>query len=417
MFINTGSNTTWVRRYRALLQSDEWTCSPRPADWARHFHPAVWGVPHETNIERLERRAYRLEYGDGGRALVYQYPQNKPLQVETILECEDYDNVSRWRSSITFHYQYALALAVNQELEADGDDGVIALGARRYQDCGNSLRAQSFYEAIAQHVPEPEIPVMYFGLRPIPFQTPADLEELYASFVTVLRALHALPAGEEYDLWDVRLVGMQIRTPREDGTWDVTDIPLIAEAELEDEASQGDDQLHVASSSQTAPQHTGDEDGIRVTLDTGCSVTYLPMCTIKAIAEYFNGEQVVLAPDSEAPADTYEIPAGAIKKDHDDREVTLRFTASRGQTVEIHVPALYFLYAPDPDCDDVFDALIYGQDEEDAEESYTFGVNFFHVAWVAMYKPVRGAPYVRMARQGSSLEEVERYQLPTWEET
>ncbi|KAI9070127.1 hypothetical protein FKP32DRAFT_1599490, partial [Trametes sanguinea] len=98
------------------------------------------------------------------------------------------------------------------------------------------------------------------------------------------------------------------------------------------------------------------------------------------------------------PIETYQIPDGEFSSDHDKREVALHFRAAESRdTVAIHVPALQFLYAPHPDEEDGCQSLIYTP--ESSDNVYILGVNFFHVAWIAMYKPPTGAPYIRMARQ------------------
>ncbi|CDO74756.1 hypothetical protein BN946_scf185001.g4 [Trametes cinnabarina] len=415
MLLDTGSNVSWVRRcnYRALV--DDYQCVPRPNDW-RH-HPAVWGVPPENDLEELEKRAtsYIMDYLDGTIALLHLYPTSQRLTVKTIIPTEDYNNQISWKGQLgPFHYQYALALAVNKALEDDDDDGMLALGPRRFQECSSTDIV----------VDEPTDPVLYFGLRPIPPDTPADLEVYYSEpeFSNKIRVLTAdeplmmMGVREEYELWDVELVKMQIRTPRTGlgGGWDVTNIPLTDQAipELSVPTSGGT----AEGGSSTPPGITGRAavPRIRVCLDTGTSVSFLPKSAVQAIAQYFcadNAPPVTLSDiDPRDLEPQYTIAPGKVSTTRDEREVTLHFSGLSDTLVEVHVPALYFLYAPHPHIRGKFEPLVY---YDGTLSDGIFGVNFFHASWVALYRPHtgRGPPYVRLAKQSSFWEDVERYQL------
>ncbi|KAI9001499.1 hypothetical protein BD414DRAFT_533239 [Trametes punicea] len=103
---------------------------------------------------------------------------------------------------------------------------------------------------------------------------------------------------------------------------------------------------------------------------------------------------------------TYLVPEG---KDSEHSTVVMHFVGRKDQVVTVEVPARYFLYTDNP-MTGKREGLIFALTE--FEKKGFLGVNFFHSAWVALYKPNADVPYVRIAAQDHSTAGVERFQLP-----
>ncbi|KAI9001462.1 hypothetical protein BD414DRAFT_34891 [Trametes punicea] len=262
--------------------------------------------------------------------------------------------------------------------------------------------------AMEQHIPGPAISsydglVIYIGLRPIPRHTKATEMPKYQSFV----ALNKWPCGnmpafsadipvlsghdDQFRLWDLRLLRMQIKEYDRKARMYTrpVDIPLVAST-LSD-----------------------DEGNIRITLDTGSSLSWLPYVAVQAIARYYDQEQIpqplpevkVYGDSPTKPAVTYLVPS---ERDSAYSLVVMHFRGRSEQIVTVEVPARYFLYVHNPTTSRT-EGLIFARREP---REWILGANFFHSTWVALHKPNSNLPFVRIAAQDHSTAGVDRYQLP-----
>ncbi|CDO72153.1 hypothetical protein BN946_scf184970.g5 [Trametes cinnabarina] len=227
MFIDTGSNTTWVKNasYLRLLDDQNHTCDAWSDD---HLPRQVYSgkPPKPVSGREMIQQSWVKKYDDKSAARIFQYPltDDTALPYKTILghQVINLDTKQRQHKDLPFHYQYALAVAVNDLLEEDPTDGIIALGLSNYQATSrnNPVRVPSFLDTFGYTIVKPDPSfgqaiVMYIGLRFMPFHTPQHEKPLYQSH------------------WDVPLVGMQIRTDdwAEEGkkrtTVRITEIPLF----------------------------------------------------------------------------------------------------------------------------------------------------------------------------------------------
>ncbi|KAI0648612.1 hypothetical protein C8Q79DRAFT_458958 [Trametes meyenii] len=157
-----------------------------------------------------------------------------------------------------------------------------------------------------------------------------------------------------------------------------------------------------------------DDSGIRVMLDTGSSVSWLPTDTIAAIGAHYGGiyhnssSRFVGRPNSVQP---FIVPPERHTQKH---KIAMYFAGEQGSPdVKIEVDTEFFLYAENPFWARVYEGLVF---EEEDSEQYVLGLNWFHVNYVAMHKPKTDLPYVRLAPQlyGSGLRG--RYVLPPRED-
>ncbi|KAJ2996620.1 hypothetical protein NUW54_g7219 [Trametes sanguinea] len=432
----------------------------------RRKHQVYDGAPPSpASKTEMNNSAKKITYADNCQALVYQYPLTRATKLPymTSLEQHEWHQSRRQRRTekVEFHYQYALALAVNERLEQDPTDGLIALSLSSFQgDTTHNVPVtpyQSFFDAVCAHLTVSSDrrigagAVMYIDLRFIPHGTPLAQKELYQScyafggwpFASVPDWSKEIPVvpnhlsggrDSEYERCVVALVGMEIRTTTRDPknrTKTRTSGNLLSnesaaatqshpvfrlkgifggQGKKDERAKRG------GSSTQKGQELQEDEEPepVHVLLDTGSSISFLPEQAIRAIARHFGGT----LRSGGSPQSTYTIPFNTpgvgTTPDSDRTLVVLRFKGQGSQLVEVQVPALYFLYAPSPDGSGSLESLIFPRPDA-AGIPHVLGVNFFHSAWVAMAKPAMRPPFVSIAPKSLSHAELQRFQLPPQE--
>ncbi|KAI9001500.1 hypothetical protein BD414DRAFT_505191 [Trametes punicea] len=228
---------SWVRSANYCELKADGTCAPRPDEWsAFKEHPLIFEGGLDCLDKRIQGHASTVQYDDGARALVYQFPPGADLKLMAVVECHDW-NADRWHSGVRFRYIPGLAIAVNEELERDRVDGIMGLGLLPHQEDDPSSppwkdnsRDQHFRFAAFNKWPCSNMPV--FSAE-IPVK-PRAVNQAFRS-------------------WDVELIKLQIKDyNRKTGTYSKpVDIPLAV------------------STSSAAQTSTRSRQDFRVALDTG----------------------------------------------------------------------------------------------------------------------------------------------------
>ncbi|KAH9830256.1 uncharacterized protein C8Q71DRAFT_370573 [Rhodofomes roseus] len=141
--------------------------------------------------------------------------------------------------------------------------------------------------------------------------------------------------------------------------------------------------------------------GLRVLLDTGSSVSYLPSPFVEQFCSdvYYDGETPVEVLMSEKFPNTYKVPAW-VESDERKVEVLYEFEGAGGRSVQVSGPFEKFFYQKNPTRSGPhrpLEGLMFPQRRSDSHG--VFGLNFFQSMYVSLHQAKNGLDFVRMAAQ------------------
>ncbi|KAI0761563.1 hypothetical protein BD413DRAFT_240271 [Trametes elegans] len=328
----------------------------------------------------------------------------------------------------------------------NGWSGSLALGLSSKQEGfprDKDKNHPSFLRAVQESVlgpwpPDPSGSIMYFGLRVIPQTIPLKEHTLYESWV----AFNRWPCAKypEFSA-EISVTGNSDWTRRT--KW----CGRVVKIELYDRVSQAGsimghyaEPINIELPKQTKPGTKGEptpKPGFPIVFDTGASVSWLPGEVVSQIARHYRrsppkADDLPATPssttgglDSQSTAasalrggstSTKSMPKGNESQTGKDTPVTLSspfvvdprnyvpfhevaitYLAMDEQShVTVRVEAEHFLYARNPQQKRRHEGLVFPRK---TGEHATFGLNWFHAHWVAMYQPTVGVPHMRLAPQ------------------
>ncbi|EIW58043.1 uncharacterized protein TRAVEDRAFT_29878 [Trametes versicolor FP-101664 SS1] len=159
----------------------------------------------------------------------------------------------------------------------------------------------------------------------------------------------------------------------------------------------------VPSNSNARPVQ-GSKQGLRILLDTGSSVSWLPPHIIRQIAAHYGDHTIRMRQSTKSvTGPEFIVPKKGQTSLH---KVALYFEGLDGNTVRVEVLADQFIYGAHPETG-ALEGLMFS-----TENRCVFGLNWFHANWVKMCAPRDEEPYVQLALQEHVPFMVVRHQLP-----
>ncbi|KAI8989631.1 hypothetical protein BD414DRAFT_312017 [Trametes punicea] len=328
--------------------------------------------------------------------------------------------------SLSIMFRFAVAIAVSTLMLSRPYQGILGLGL--------SFHQAGFPKALSQHAPsfvtalhrqrgellasvdDPHQNglVFYFGLRQPDTGEPSWI------------GLNTWPCPNNPPKWTLPIP--VVRSGTESVTWDIT---LLSVRFDEWRRARGTSGRWDPEPSCRHECKLGEGDsGVRVTLDSGASLSWVPQELVKFVRTTVmpsKENQAIEARRESAPQqsfDTRERPYALsdlqpVSGPYDMRawRVKLRFKAAENQVTELTIDSDPFLYAPHPDqplnaSNDRYEATMFPSPRDDC---YIFGQTFFQSAFVAMHNvnpQQHGQPgaYVRLASQ--ELDKPGKFALP-----
>ncbi|KAH9921871.1 uncharacterized protein B0H18DRAFT_532099 [Fomitopsis serialis] len=137
-------------------------------------------------------------------------------------------------------------------------------------------------------------------------------------------------------------------------------------------------------------------NGLRMLLDTGASVTRLPLPFVQQINDKLvRADNMIKPPEAGVKLNTYRVPQWMGERKI---QVAYEFEGENGKTVKIYGPFETFFYQHDINyIDRPMEGLIFPQ--RASCDHGVFGLNFFQTMYVSLHKATHGVDFVRMAAQ------------------
>ncbi|KAM5544073.1 hypothetical protein V8D89_002259 [Ganoderma adspersum] len=142
--------------------------------------------------------------------------------------------------------------------------------------------------------------------------------------------------------------------------------------------------------------------GLKTLLDTGSSLTYLPLDAVERMNKYlFINESTVKAPQGGLPpTETYEVrPDSWVLDSQSKVQVVYEFEGDGSTSVFVSGPLETFAYQDNPLHPGNPEGLVYPIGSSDKSGMGTLGQNFFQTMYVSLHKSTDGVDFVRLAGQ------------------
>ncbi|KAI0672459.1 hypothetical protein C8Q78DRAFT_1077978 [Trametes maxima] len=357
----------------------------------------------EKGIYTFRANAQGQVLGCYQHAFVDKTAVYKKVDVE-VCRCFDVTAVQTSETFISFSFRFAVAFAATEETYSRPFDGILALGQMNAQSPFSAaetvLTAPSFLASLSSTV-DPGGPrraemgdrgiILFITLRKLG----------HSSWVGLNR--WPLPGPGQLVQWSDK-----IQVINDSPTWAVL-LESIEVQEYTAGQSDGPDGKHEWRCKQVISfgESTGVKSGIRVSLDTGSALSWLPAKLVRTI------RTAVFPTSYNLELDAKKGDASQLQDDDPSYRVPKTFKASgwqvkytfrgtSGKSVVVLGPADPFLFTANPvdPNEDFYEGLVYTA----PNDIFILGQNFFHSMFVCMHNPDpdinhHGRCYVKLSPQ------------------